>query len=438
MKKKQQKRTITNIIGKPLTLQIVVSRLWLGVLVSAILLSPWVMWPFYRVAYEVPRVYFWQLVSWLLVGLTLIQLFLSKRQPVTSQMVRVAWLAWLGVVLAATLINQGQGRAWQGNFYRVDGVSTILAMGGLAFAVSQSWQPAWRLIVVKVSTLSATAIALWALADVGRKWLFADAGVPLIEGAAGISFGHPNFLAGYLLMSLPLALYWWRLIEAPRSKGVIARWWFYFCQLPTLAILVLFGTVLSTQSLGAILGLGVLLSCQFLLVHKKFSLIPGLVVLAAVIFMGVALWHGSSHYQPESRYRIVRRLSAAIAEKPLLGWGVAQVDTALAAHPWPKAVLHDVYIDKAHSHLLESLTTTGLIGLSVYLLFVGSVWVVLFHRVRNTTGYEQWWWQTLFVLVGLYFYHTQTNVIGIAEEVPFWIVVGWALLPAKGKEDRQK
>lgn len=426
MKKKQQKNTI---IPKLPSAQIVVARIWLGVFLSAIVLSPWVMWPYFQVPFEVPRVYFWQLVSWLLVSLTLVQLFLAKQKPVVNRVVGAAFLVWLLVLVVATVINQGLSRAWQGNFYRVDGVSTILAMGVLAFACSQSWQATWRLLVAKVSTLSAAVIAVWALADVARSWLFADIGIPLVEGAAKISFGHPNFLAGYLLMSLPLGWYWWRQTLPATTQWLRFNTWSKYINWPMTALLVIGCGVFVTQSVGAIVGLAVLLIMQFLVWGQKSVLVPVVAVLVAGLFMAVAFWHGSSYYQPESRYRIIRRLSAAIVEKPLLGWGVAQVDTALAAHPWPKGVLHDVYIDKAHSHVLESLTTTGLVGLSIYLLFLGSLWVFLFRWVKATTGQEQWWWQTMVVLVGLYFYHTQTNVIGIAEEVPFWMVVGWALMP---------
>ena len=100
------------------------------------------------------------------------------------------------------------------------------------------------------------------------------------------------------------------------------------------------------------------------------------------------------------------------------GWGVANVDYAFESIDWPICYQHDVYVDKAHSVLLEVLVTTGLVGLILYMLMVSGVGVGL----RGVEGKGFQW--ILSVVLLLYVIHSQTNVIPINEEVLFWVVLG--------------
>ena len=72
----------------------------------------------------------------------------------------------------------------------------------------------------------------------------------------------------------------------------------------------------------------------------------------------------------EGRERIIRKILLGVAKKPIIGWGWANVDYAFEEGIWPIKLEHEVYVDKAHSMFLEILTTTGIIGLSVYIFLL--------------------------------------------------------------------
>lgn len=124
----------------------------------------------------------------------------------------------------------------------------------------------------------------------------------------------------------------------------------------------------------------------------------------------------------EGRERIFMKLSLSFLKRPLLGWGWANVDRAFKASDWPIKFESDIYLDKAHSHLLEVLVTAGIFGFISYLsilYFAGKRLIETMRKKTNTI-----WFKTLLVSFLLYIIHTQTNVVSVAEDALFWIVVG--------------
>ncbi|MBX4205730.1 hypothetical protein KW795_00865, partial [Candidatus Microgenomates bacterium] len=88
-------------------------------------------------------------------------------------------------------------------------------------------------------------------------------------------------------------------------------------------------------------------------------------------------------------------------------------------------IYHDVYVDKAHSNILESFATTGLVGLSSYIILLFVIGLTLFNRYRIQ---KDDWNKLLFFVFLMYLYHSQTNITSIAEEIVFWFIVGTLLI----------
>ncbi len=113
----------------------------------------------------------------------------------------------------------------------------------------------------------------------------------------------------------------------------------------------------------------------------------------------------------ESRERIIRSILNGAWQRPLTGWGWANVDYVFNANPWPMKFQSDIYLDKAHSTILEIFAATGIIGLSLYLLIIArGIWLS-----RRTA---------VFLPLVLYLLYSQTNATSIATEVIFWLTLG--------------
>ena len=159
------------------------------------------------------------------------------------------------------------------------------------------------------------------------------------------------------------------------------------------------------------------------LIYGLGTIILGLIVVYAVWKQQLYLpWDLRPEFVPEGRERIIKSIARGVWRRPILGWGWANADYAFENNPWPSKFDLDVYVDKAHGMFLEVLATTGIAGFVVYLAIV----LLAVINSRRTL------WLGPMVI---YLIHSQTNVISIAEEMLFWVMLGIA---AGGTEQNDK
>lgn len=187
-----------------------------------------------------------------------------------------------------------------------------------------------------------------------------------------------------------------------------------------LGLLTVSTAILFTWSRGGILGLGLFYWLWRSRIYLNRRRLAAVLLLAAMV-LGLGLGVAAERYVRSGRWAMVVEARERIAvtgllawrEKPLFGWGWSNFSAAFESLDWPYPVRNDVYVDKAHSGVLEILVTTGVLGLAAYLTLV----VRLFRRLAGLN---------LLMLV-LYLWHSQTNVISVSEELLFWILLGLGL-----------
>lgn len=328
----------------------------------------------------------------------------------------------LAIAGAASVLGVNMEKSLWGNYYRRDGLYSLLHLAGLALAVGLMWRDTWRGVLVQAISFGAGIVSLLAVLDGWRYFGWGDTSVSGWGGALGSTFGQPNFLAGYLLVCLPLA--WYGLHTARRWKWV----WGGLLGLQAAAIGL-------TQSLTGGVGLLVLLGLWGVSrapSHKGRVVISGGVMIALLLAGGV--WFASRQaqgYVPEGRLRIYHNVAVGGWQRPWLGWGVANVDYAFRAVEWPYHIPEDIYLDKAHSVLLEWWATTGVVGLGVYILLLFRLGQLIYRRARVGAADRRLWWRVLGVVLLMHVLHANTNVTSVAQEVVFWLVVGVGLSVAE-------
>lgn len=362
-------------------------------LVKAILLigltvSPFIFWPWAKIPYEIPRV--WFINRWLeLLAVTTV-IGLCRKKPITVNSKIDGKL--LGLVISfflwaafASVIGVNFPKSIFGNYYRGDGLFTLAHLVGLFMFTCLFWRPSWQKPAFQALAIGSLAVGL--LAIFGRT----------------IPFGQPNFLAGYLTVSLPLV---WETFPNKWSKIAVG--------LPLAAIFV-------AKSWGGLIAIMIFF---IYLIGKKLSrrqqLIGVSTLTAAIIFAAVYFWdtvwsqsYRGRQFVPESRERIIRSVLNGARQRPLTGWGWANVDYAFESNPWPMKFEPDIYLDKAHSTILEIFATTGTIGLSIYFFLIDrGLWLARRSAV--------------FPPLLLYLIYSQTNVTSAATEVIFWLILGIA------------
>lgn len=372
-------------------------------LLIGLFVLPFIYYPKAYVAYEIPKVWFFYFWSIVLTFLALLSVFKGKVTQKMNAVFKTAG-AFLLVLVVVSLIGVDFKKSIFGNYYRLDGLLTYFLLFAFSFSLSVLGN---KRLLKDLALVSASASFLAALLAIGSKFW------PGLPSASG--FGQPVFLAGYLAVGFLFMLY---LFTKSELKGKI--FW-------SLGILTDIWAVYTTGAIGAFVAIAAGLVIWVILRTKRRLLLPFLAVsfIVGTFMFGVYLKRPADPVQIvyEERQRIIIKTFLGLIEERRIftGFGVANVDYSFDAGLWPVPVSEDVYLDKAHSTVLEYVLTGGTSGLSAYLLLL----LVLFWRLYKTKpSMLTDLYLTLFLV---YLVHAQTNVLSIAEEVYFWIALSVGL-----------
>jgi len=390
---------------------------WAGIFLLPLIIQPGAIVP-----YEIPKVFFFQSFSKLLGVLSLFLIIakglkLNKKYD-TTLLLLVAF--FLLEIFISSLLGQDLSKSIYGNFYRGDGLITYLHLAIFFLSLTLFWDDSWETATIFSIGISSFFTSLWAVISNFHLYYLRGGFITDFSTGVGGPFGQPNFLAGYLLICLPFTFH----LFLKESKTPRKIFWLFELTLQILAIILTF-------SRASILGIPAFflgwIGKDFLKREGHFKILPWSVffLLVLIIFMQ-ALWdktYKDFSLQAESRERIVVKGLLAFSKKPLLGWGWANFDHAFESVDWPMKLDSDVYVDKAHSNLLEILVTAGILGFIIYLLIIFRTLILLFDK------------KVFFLTFLLFLFHSQTNVISINEEMMFWLILAIA---AGGKKLKNK
>jgi hypothetical protein len=295
----------------------------------------------------------------------------------------------LWVFLAfSSLLNGNQSQSWFGQFYRYQGLITLLAGIEFVFLVSKiDFKP--KLTAKLISSFGFVNSLIIFGQYVLINWF--NQPVYSFFDRMTANLGNPNFAGGFIALA------------AAYSSPVL--WPIYF------------GAIILTQSRSALIAFGVVcLLKSFVYLKNKFFKI-------AIIFFSIGLVLIALPYRQKSDFEdrqvIWPKALMAISQKPIFGWGVENFSIAF------QSVLKDnefdlknIRVDKAHNEFLEVATTGGIVAFLIYLL----IWFLIVKNLwlrKNEPGMEN-------NLIGLaaFFIIANLNVMSIAEYLFFYFIAG--------------
>ena len=433
---------------------------WKIIFFSGMAVMPLVFWPWGRVVYEVPRV--WFVLRWIEV-LAVIAIWgawsrgIKRKRGIREEEEKFGTmdgpLLWLLIgfcawALFTSVIGADPAKSILGNFYRRDGLITLFHLVGFSFLVSMVWKSSWRYYLVRAIGWGTIAVCIHTVVLGIAYWVLGDRSVMVWDGEATLSvagltlsgraigglFGNPNFLAGYLAVVTTFVFYWVTSGRAGLQHGPTK----FTSSWPSPArrgnmllfpgiFILLFLTLLLTQARSGVICFFLAPAVYIFLIGNRMCRVIAASVVLIVIIMGGYVLRSDRQlgFVAEGRERIIRRTLFGVAKRPLTGYGWANADYAFESVAWPIILEHDVYVDKAHGTVLEVLATTGIVGLMVYVGALVRLGYVLIRRFWSD-GKGRVWQATLLTVLIVYCVHAQTNIISIAEEVMFFLVVGIA------------
>lgn len=219
--------------------------------------------------------------------------------------------------------------------------------------------------------------------------LFGAASFPLVLDATdqpGSWTGNPAFLAGYLIISLALALFLFNRTSSRIWRALLLG--FSAAVLTTVVMTGIRGALLGVFAGGFALALGFLLQkgTGRSLKIIALGLLAGLVALGGVFWMtrGAEVWKVFPGIRRLAKVdllatpSVATRLLAlnvsweAFKERPFLGWGLENYDVAYNKYYDPAYAFYaEDWFDRAHNRFVDTAVTQGAFGLLAYLAVLG-------------------------------------------------------------------
>lgn len=384
--------------------------------------TPFIFTWFNQELFEFNKMLFVYIVSTVIVGLWLGRCLVRKQCLWQKRTHNYVLLFFLASQLLATLFSIHQRTSIFGYYTRFNGgLLSVFTYASLFFAAQYNLHKKQLLTLLKNLLFAALLISIYAIPEhfghsmscliVTSKFNVA-CWVQDVQNRVFATFGQPNWLASFLLMTIPLAI--WQLWQKMRShQQNIGKIMVY-----ALLIVLLSTTLLFTKSRSGILALAIALifqlSAQYFLVKKPpgkrlnlFALLlPAVLILLVVATLGqnlslsqanqsllTSLTEGleSNGENIEESIDTIEQTGGSKSSDirkvvwqgawqvwqryPIFGSGV---ETFAYSYYQDRPAAHnllsewDFLYNKAHNELLNFLATTGLVGLLTYLaLFLG-------------------------------------------------------------------
>lgn len=272
-----------------------------------------------------------------------------------------------------------------GSYWRGMGFFTQLHLFAFAFIVFNEL-PGSKAGMKKIFcsiAVSSSVVSLYGIAQLNGFDLFKWQETGILNRASS-SLGQPNFMASFLLLSIPLSVYLYRESRSKLEKYL----WLAFIFIGTWSLVLTFSRA---AWIGAIVSAAVWFILFLYGKNRKLfilSLSAALLIIGAFLFLsfnrpvaiksddtltlGQRVASLANAYQGSSMIRIYYYQAAAeiIRSAPLIGHGPDSQPLYFYKYYQPDYAVYEMinrYPDRSHNEFLDILITTGFLGLSAWL-----------------------------------------------------------------------
>jgi len=338
----------------------------------------------------------------------ILALHYKKYRPNLNK-VLIAFSFFLVVLILSSIFGVDPSRSFWSKYERMTGLLVWLHLFGFFIATSSSFKKLsdWRGIFL-TSTVIATFISFLTL--------LGEAGVSVYE-KGGSSLGNTSFLGTYLLFHVFFALY---IFFKTKNKYIK---WFAITAIVICGLGIYYaGARAATISMLGGLSLVGLLYLTFKPKKRNIRiagtialLVSAVVILTAIVLLFIPGTFVSNKFiELTTASRAVNWNMAwkGFAERPLLGWGPENYTVLFPKFFNPCLFTlkcgSEIWFDRTHNIVLDTLATTGILGLITYLGMFFTMIFVLYKKYRKRKLLDFWTFAIFSALLIAYFVQNLT------------------------------
>ena len=334
-------------------------------------------------------IYFRILAEIMLAAFIILAIFIPRYRPKIN-ILTLTIVIFVGISVLTSFLGINLNRSFWSTYERMTGLFTLFHLLALfiiltsVFKKRKDWEK-----ILSVSIIVGVLLSLYVLT------------AQEISTRGGGTIGNTSFMATYLLFNIFFALILF--FEKKASE------WKVFAGISLLLMVV---TVLASDARGAkvamFTGFALLFLAYLLFSARKHLRKIGIVLIlsAVVLVVALAVWQppfvqegiDTLLKQMNPRFVVWEKAWKGFLEKPILGWGPENFNTVFSKFFNPCMFVpecgREIWFDRAHNVVLDTLVTTGILGLLSYLLIFIVSFIWLFKTYLKTK-------ETLFSFFGM-------------------------------------
>lgn len=362
-----------------------------------------------------------------------------KRYRPTINKVLTAFIIFFIVLIIASVSGVDFSRSFWSKFERMTGLLMWIHLFGWFLAISSSFKRLsdWRGIFW-VTTGIATLISFLTL--------LGEVGVAVWE-QGGSSLGNTSFLGSYLLFNVFIALYLFF-----KEKNINFRVAALIATIVCGFGIYLAGARAATLGMLGGFGLIILLYLSFKLKKKSLRTVGkiALVLASVAVLVGIIMLFipdtpvSNKFIELTTASRTVNWSMAwkGFFERPLFGWGpenyIVLFPKFFNSCLFTLRCGGEIWFDRTHNIVLDTLATTGIAGLLAYLGMFVVMFLVLIKKYFKEKSISFWTFSIFTALFVGYFVQNLTVFDMIASLMMFILTVSFiGFLATKDKPERQ-
>jgi len=361
--------------------------------------------------------------SWLILAIK------NKNYRPKLNLISIAFILFLVVSIISSIAGVDFSRSFWSKFERMTGLLMWFHLFGYFLTISSIFKKKsdWNKFFT-ASVLVAVVISFLALLP------FLNIHNVNISDRGGSTLGNTSFLGTYLLFNFFIALWLF-------FKNKDLKWKILYSLSAILMFLIMYLSQARAATISTIGGI-------FLIALLWVSFIPkgnikkiGRLALALSIL--IAITGVIMFFIPDSpvskvfselggKARILNREMAekAFLEKPLLGWGLENYTLVFTKFFNPCLFLSkcggEIWFDRVHNIVFDSLVTIGIVGLLSYLFLLASLVVVSIKKYFKSNSISFWSFAIFPTAIIAYFVQNLTVFDMVTSLMMFTIILGFS------------